>query len=338
MPAVPVRDRYSRTPIVVVNQTHQKMVRFLGITSSLVSIVVVVVSLCLIPSQAWGVLVTAQQRTTTRTTKTAVATCLKASSSADDSCDSSVSSSSASSSDTTLSTMASLSSDDENSNNIAQQKHAIFFPKLCVFDLDACFWDQEMYTMHALPTQTIEGELNGRGRGVVGVRSTDPRDPIIRLHAGSLYALQQHYDQAYPGMKVAFASSADTPFAEECARAALKLLQVVPGVTVWDLVVNRDWNGHDINQIGRQPPLLSSNKARSHFPRLRHVTNHTIRYDDMLFFDDCLWGDHCGMVQTQCREADTGLGPVTVRTPNGLGRAEWQQGLELFHQRKLAQQ
>lgn len=66
--------------------------------------------------------------------------------------------------------------------------------------------------------------------------------------------------------------------------ASLKLLEVVPGTTVWDLVVGRDWNGVDVNQIGRQPPL-SSNKSATHFPILREKTG--IRYDRMLFFDDC---------------------------------------------------
>ena len=47
--------------------------------------------------------------------------------------------------------------------------------------------------------------------------------------------------------------------AEQVGRAALKLLEVVPGLTVWDLLM-RDWEGRDVNQIGRQPPL-SSNKA-----------------------------------------------------------------------------
>lgn len=60
--------------------------------------------------------------------------------------------------------------------------------------------------------------------------------------------------------------------------AALKLLEVVPGTSVWDLVVGRDWNGIDINQIGRQPPL-SSNKSATHFPILREKTQ--IRYDRM---------------------------------------------------------
>jgi magnesium-dependent phosphatase 1 len=106
--------------------------------------------------------------------------------------------------------------------------------------------------------------------------------------------------------------------------AALKLLEVVPGTTVWDLVVGRDWNGVDVNQIGRQPPL-SSNKSATHFPILRDITK--IRYDRMLFFDDCQWGDHCGQVERACKESETGRGVVTVRTPYGLRVDEWNEGL-----------
>lgn len=92
----------------------------------------------------------------------------------------------------------------------------------------------------------------------------------------------------------------------------------------------RDWDGKDVNQIGRQPPL-SSNKSKTHFPFLRKLTG--IRYDRMLFFDDCNWGDHCGMVEQNCREEDNGLGPVTVRTPRGLRENEWRQGLSKYGQR-----
>ena len=197
-------------------------------------------------------------------------------------------------------------------------------PELCVFDLDACFWDQEMYEMPALPSTTVTGDLNGRGDGVIGVMSGGHQ---ISMNKGSLQALQDHYDDKFVGMKVAFASSADTPFAEKIGRATLKLLEVVPGTTVWDLVVGRDWEGVDVNQIGRQPPL-SSNKAQTHFPRLKEATG--IRYDRMLFFDDCNWGDHCGMVAAGCRETDTRVGPVTVRTPYGLGVKEWEAGLAAY--------
>jgi len=180
--------------------------------------------------------------------------------------------------------------------------------------------------MPAIPTsdRVVRGDLNGRGDGVTGVYSGS-RD-VISLHKGSLLALQEHADGKYPGMKIALASSADTPKAEKIGRAALKLLEVVPGMTIWDLLM-RDWNGVDVNQIGRQPPL-SSNKAKSHFPALQKATN--VRYDKMLFFDDCIWGDHCGMVAAACQESDTKRGVVTLRTPNGLGEKEWKQGMELY--------
>jgi len=181
-----------------------------------------------------------------------------------------------------------------------------------------------MYEMPALPDKTIRGDLNGRGSGVVGVMSGRNQ---ISLHAGSLKALQDHADGTHGTMKVAFASSADTPFAEKIGRASLQMLEVLPGLTVWDLVVNRDWDGREVYQIGRQPPL-SSNKAASHFPHLKDLTG--IRYDRMLFFDDCNWGDHCGMVAAGCREPDTRQGPAVVRTPNGLGLKEWDEGLRVY--------
>jgi magnesium-dependent phosphatase 1 len=197
------------------------------------------------------------------------------------------------------------------------------YPELCVFDLDACFWDQEMYQMRDMPSDKVMGDLNGRGEGVIGVKSGRNK---ISLHKGSLIALQEHTDGFYSGMKVALASSADTPFAEQVGRATLKMLEVVPGMTVWDLLM-RDWDGVDVNQIGRRPPL-SSNKAKTHFPRLKEATG--IRYDRMLFFDDCIWGDHCGMVAAACKEGDTEKGVVTVRTPNGLGEKEWRKGIQLY--------
>jgi hypothetical protein len=77
----------------------------------------------------------------------------------------------------------------------------------------------------------------------------------ISLYPGSLQALQEHASgEQYPGMKFCFASSADTPFAEKVGRATLKLLQVLPGISVWDLN-QKDWDNVDVNQIGRQPPL-----------------------------------------------------------------------------------
>ena len=178
--------------------------------------------------------------------------------------------------------------------------------------------------MPALPSKAVKGDLNGRGEGVLGVMSGGHQ---ISLHKGSLKGMQEHADGKYGGMKVIFASSADTPFAEKIGRASLKMLEVLPGLTAWDLVVGRDWKGEDFNQIGRQPPL-SSNKAATHFPRLRELTG--IRYDRMLFFDDCNWGDHCGNVQNRCKEPDSNTGPAIHRTPYGLREADWQKGLENY--------
>jgi len=197
-------------------------------------------------------------------------------------------------------------------------------PKLCVFDLDACLWDKEMFEMPAIPkaVDVVRGDLNGRGEGVTGVMSGRHK---IALHAGSLVALQEHADGRYPGMKIALASSANTPFAEQIGRATLALLEVTPGTTVWDVLM-RDWDGRDVNQIGRQPPL-SPNKSATHFPRLREATG--VAYSDMLFFDDCNWGDHCGQVASRCKE-DDGRGVVTCRTPDGLGEAEFRKGMQAF--------
>lgn len=227
---------------------------------------------------------------------------------------------------TTLSSNDSTRTDGVCKSTNGNDNDDMVYPELLVLDLDACSWDQEMYEMPAIPSASdvVQGDLNGRGQGVIGVMSGPHQ---ISLHKGTLIGLQEHADGKYGSMKIAFASSADTPFAEKIGRASLKLLEVLPGLTVWDLVVGRDWNGKDVNQIGRQPPL-SSNKAASHFPRLKQVTG--IRYDRMLFFDDCNWGDHCGMVAAGCREPDTGVGPAMLRTPYGIQEHDWRKGLDVY--------
>ena len=70
-----------------------------------------------------------------------------------------------------------------------------------------------------------------------------------------------------------------------------------------------------------------SNKAQTHFPRIRKLTG--IPYDKMLFFDDCNWGDHVGMVGRGCTE-ENGEGVVGHRTPRGLSVPDWYKGLELY--------
>ena len=74
-------------------------------------------------------------------------------------------------------------------------------------------------------------------------------------------------------------------------------------------------------QIGRTAPL-SADKHLTHFPLLRAATG--LQYSDMLFFDDCNWADNCGMVETHCQ------GVVAVRTPHGLQKLQWLEGLKRY--------
>ena len=129
------------------------------------------------------------------------------------------------------------------------------FPELCVFDLDACLWDKEMFEMTAVPTEAdvVLGELGGAGSGVVSVMSGGER---ISLHPGALAALQKHANDGFPGMRLAVASSANTPFAEEIARAALELLEVTPGFSVMDLLLS-DWDEVSRSGLKRTELLFS---------------------------------------------------------------------------------
>jgi hypothetical protein len=55
-----------------------------------------------------------------------------------------------------------------------------------------------------------------------------------------------------------------------------------------------------------------------------------IAYDDMLFFDDCNWGDNCGDVERGCP------GVVTCKTPSGMSVQNWNDGLAKFAKAKAA--
>eukprot|EP00656_Telonema_subtile_P009334 TRINITY_DN14387_c0_g2_i1.p3 TRINITY_DN14387_c0_g2~~TRINITY_DN14387_c0_g2_i1.p3 ORF type:complete len:113 (+),score=15.65 TRINITY_DN14387_c0_g2_i1:196-534(+) len=85
-------------------------------------------------------------------------------------------------------------------------------PELCVFDLDDCVWSPEMFTLRHTPTpeDVLLGPLpGGCGTGVVGLRS-GPRD-VIRLFPGAIVAFQRAMRGQYGHMRLAAASSADTP-------------------------------------------------------------------------------------------------------------------------------
>ena len=65
------------------------------------------------------------------------------------------------------------------------------FPELIVFDCDMCLWSPEMYELRQIPDTPIFGDLNGRGKGVVGVKSGSE---VVKLFPGALQALQEYAD------------------------------------------------------------------------------------------------------------------------------------------------
>lgn len=178
------------------------------------------------------------------------------------------------------------------------------------------------FTLSNMPGDTVMGDLNGRGRGVVGVKSGSD---TIKLFPGALQALQEFADGDLDPARLAVASSADTPFAAEIAQSALRILEVLPGVTVRD-VLGRGWpKDFEGNVwIGRTKPL-SSDKSRTHFPLLKEATG--IDYDKMIFFDDSNWSDHCLMVHQNCP------GVVTQRTPRGMQYSEWKLAFSNYDKR-----
>ena len=103
---------------------------------------------------------------------------------------------------------------------------------------------------------------------------------------------------------------------------------MVPGVTLEQcfLTVGGGFGDERNLQIGRTPPL-SSDKSRTHFPILQQGTG--IPYNQMLFFDDCNWTDHCTAVARGCP------GVVTQRTPRGMTVEDWEAGMKKFKQASL---
>lgn len=229
-----------------------------------------------------------------------------------------------------ISLLVVLSSTLMNSSQAAQQSSHYYsaiaktFPKLIVFDLDMCLWSPEMYELEAVPDarDVVIGALS-RGeqgqQGVVGVRSGGE---TIRLFDDARSILRDFHQGAFPpDVRLAAASSADTSRAVAIGRAAMSLLEVVPGVTMRQ-VLARGWpESFEGNlQIGRSPPL-SSDKAATHFPILQRVTG--IKYHEMIFFDDCNWGDHVGNVERA-------HGVVGQRTPRGLTQREFELCLRTY--------
>ena len=173
-----------------------------------------------------------------------------------------------------------------------------------------------MHELPGLPSVPIRGDLGDGQQGVVGLQvPRRGRTSTVELYPGARQALYRlATDPAYRGIVLAAASTSLEPrYSDACLRA----LEILPHLTLHDMLAYRE-----IGRTGR----LDSDK-RTHF-RLLHESS-GIPYAEMLFFDDCNWGDHVGRVQQA-------HGVVGQRTPHGLTLAEFEQGLARY--RKHAQE
>ena len=144
----------------------------------------------------------------------------------------------------------------------------------------------------------------------------------VQLFPDALKILQDIYSGMYPGVRIAAASSADTPLAVSIGKKSMSMLEIFPNVTMRDVFAMGWESSFEGNiQIGRTPPL-SSDKSKTHFPIIRRETG--ISYDKMVFFDDCNWGDHCSKVAAACP------GVVTQKTPNGLQESEFLRAMGMY--------
>lgn len=193
-------------------------------------------------------------------------------------------------------------------------------PEMIVFDLDDCLWTPEMHELSGKPSIPVEGPLDplnvaGSALGTIGMRVRsrgmwDGNDgECVRLFDGARLALRElALNPKYRGIKLAAASSSLEPsYSHVCLRG----IEVLPGLTL------RDMFSYD--EIGRTGKL--SPRKTTHFKQLHKESG--VPYEEMLFFDDCNWGDHCADVTRT-------YGVVSQRTPSGMRLEEFYTGLEKY--------
>ena len=172
-------------------------------------------------------------------------------------------------------------------------------PALIVFDLDACLWSPEMYELDGAPT-TYDAKRGGVKAG---------RDTVCLYPGAQAVLLRLLTQDEFKNCKVAAASSTTEPaFASTCLAQTPIDMTGQRKETMADLI--------DFRQI------YPGRKGRQHFPRLKEESG--VEYSNMIFFDDCTYGDNCREVASQCQ------GVTCIRTPNGLTEKEFDAGLAAF--------
>jgi len=208
------------------------------------------------------------------------------------------------------------------------------YPTLVVFDLDDCTWSPETCFLSGPPNKNkiqTGPLLNNKGNGTTGVLCGND---YLTVHPGAMTAFQEIYEnKKYPNMRLALASSASnyggrgSGCPADIGFRALEILEILPNVTIRD-VINKSWESHpnysniiknDFHCLIGNSGILSEDKSKSHFPLLRK--NLEIEYDQMLFFDDSNWTNHCRLVSQKC-------GVVCQRTPHGCQVQEWNKGVQ----------
>jgi len=185
-------------------------------------------------------------------------------------------------------------------------------PTMVVFDLDDCLWHPEMHELDQPPTKRITGDL---GNGQVGVVGLQAGREIVQLYPGALVALQELTTR--PELQSVVVAAASTSLEPAYAHTCLDRLEFLPGRSVVSRMTHL--------VIGRSGKL-TKNKV-THFRELHAESG--VPFDEMLFFDDCNWEDHCARV-------NEAYGVVGHRTPKGLQVEDWHEGLRKYAEARKA--
>ena len=202
---------------------------------------------------------------------------------------------------------------------------ANLLPSLIVFDLDDCLWTPEMHELSGMPSIPVEGPLDPNNPmdsplGVIGlgVRGNRRRwgsheEEVVELYPGARLALRELLTKPeYKNIQIGVASTSLEP---SYSRACIAGIEITEGVYLKDIVTYA--------QIGRSGKLTS--RKTTHFKLIHEESG--VPYEDMLWFDDCNWGDHVG-------DLNRAFGALGVRTPHGLQIKEFHDGLKMFSEEK----
>ena len=169
----------------------------------------------------------------------------------------------------------------------------IILPKLVVFDCDACLWTPECFQI-APPFEKLNDHL-----------ILDKNEVEIKLFPGAIHAIREIKKRPeFKCTQIALASTTRYPEHSRFLRDSFRILE------------------EPISSIASSVQVFYAADKSLHFKNIKLETG--IDFSDMLFFDDCTWGDNVGEVESSCP------GVVGVRTPHGMTVEKWNEGLLKF--------